>query len=198
VPLGMKDTAFSVPPEKVERFSSCYAFNPQTRELALQDDARGNNSRYTSPPAFQSGGGGLVSTLDDYLAFGRMMLNDGKLGNERVLSRPSIEAMTTDYLTPEQKRTSGWFPASFEQPRSQSLMPSIWHGRGWGLCMAVVTERLGPTMTPGRFGWDGAFGTMWWADPKEEMNMILMVQNAGGAGALGTDFLMLAYAAIDD
>jgi len=64
--------------------------------------------------------------------------------------------------------------------------------------MMVITERLGPSYSIGRYGWDGAAGTMWWADPKEEMNCILMVQRMGGPGQLGNDFLTLAYQAIDD
>jgi CubicO group peptidase (beta-lactamase class C family) len=184
-PLGMKDTAFHVPAEKIERFSSCYSFNTQKRELELQDDARAPAGRYAKSPAFESGGGGLVSTLDDYLAFGRMMLNKGKYGNKRLLSRPTVETMTTDYLTAEQKRTSGWFPGN-------------WEGRGWGLGVAVITDRLSLAHSPGRFGWDGAFGTQWWADPREGMNTMLMVQRAGGPSNLGMDFLTLAYQAIED
>ena len=195
-PLGMKDTGFSVPAEKIERFSSCYGFNPQTRELALNEDAQA--SRYLKPPAFESGGGGLVSTLDDCLAFGRMMLGNGKHGKTRILSRPTVEAMTTDYLTAEQKRATGFFPSPFELVRTPTWAPNMWEGRGWGLGMMVITERLGPTYSVGRYGLDGAFGTMWWADPKEDMNLILMVQRGGGPGTLASDFFTLAYAAIDD
>ena len=180
-PLGMKDTAFHVPADKLGRLAGLYGVNPQTREIAAQEDPV--TGRYSKPPAFQSGGGGLVTTLDDYLAFGRMMLAGGKLGKERILSRPSIEAMTQDYLTPEQKRTAGFFPGS-------------WDGRGWGFGVGVVTERLGVAWSPGRYGWDGAYGTQWSCDPKEDMNCILMVQRMGSS--FGTDFLTLAYQAIDD
>jgi CubicO group peptidase (beta-lactamase class C family) len=180
-PLGMKDTTFSVPANKIDRLAGLYAFNPQTREITAQETPQ--TGRYSKPPAFQSGGGGLVSTLDDYLAFARMMLCYGRAGKERVLSRPSVETMTTNYLTDEQRRTSGWFPGS-------------WDGRGWGLGVAVIIERLNIAGSIGRFGWDGAFGTQWSADPEEGMNCILMVQRAGSS--FGTDFLTLAYQAIDD
>ncbi len=180
-PLGMKDTGFHVPANKIERLAGLYGFNPQTREIATQEDPV--TGRYSKAPAFQSGGGGLVTTLDDYLAFGRMMLAGGKLGKERILSRPSIEAMTQNYLTDEQRRTSGFFPGS-------------WDGRGWGFGVGVIIERLGVAWSVGRYGWDGAYGTQWSCDPKEDMNCLLMVQRAGSS--LGTDFLTLAYQAIDD
>src|SRR5437868_8696888 len=80
-PLGMKDTAFSVPEAQLGRLATCYHFDPASGKLAVFDAARG--SRWSRPPSFASGGGGLVSTVDDYLAFSRMMLNKGKNGRER-------------------------------------------------------------------------------------------------------------------
>ena len=97
-PLGMKDTAFHVPQEKLGRLPPSYAVNPSTGKLELHDDP--TNSRWATPPAFPSGGGGLVSTVDDYLAFCQMLLGKGRYGRERILSRPSVELMTTDQLTP--------------------------------------------------------------------------------------------------
>ncbi|PYV87657.1 MAG: serine hydrolase, partial [Acidobacteria bacterium] len=99
-PLGMKDTSFSVPAAQLHRLAACYRFNPEANALELFDAANGQWSR---PPAFPTGGGGLVSTIDDYAAFGQMMLNKGKYGRVRLLSRPTVEAMTTDQLTPEQE-----------------------------------------------------------------------------------------------
>jgi CubicO group peptidase (beta-lactamase class C family) len=100
-PLGMKDTGFSVPATKLDRFATSYWTNPDTGALEFFDKAEGG--QWSRPPAFPSAGGGLVSTIDDYLAFGQMMLNKGKHGGERVLSRLSVETMTTDQLTPEQR-----------------------------------------------------------------------------------------------
>src|SRR6266852_5881168 len=100
-PLGMKDTAFHVPPEKIDRLPEFYRFNHQTNTLGVFDDAA--NSAWLSKPPFESGGGGLVSTIDDYFAFSRMMLNKGRHRREQILLRVTIELMTSDQLTPEQR-----------------------------------------------------------------------------------------------
>ena len=100
-PLGMEDTGFHVPADGLGRLASCYSTDPETGALEPYGDADGGD--WGRPPVFESGAGGLVSTVDDYLAFCRMMLGKGNHGGERALSRPSVELMTTDYLTPEQK-----------------------------------------------------------------------------------------------
>jgi CubicO group peptidase (beta-lactamase class C family) len=183
-PLGMKNTGFAVPADKLDRLTSCYVADPHTKQLEILDAA--DDAQWGRPTLFQSGGGGLVATLDDYLAFARMMLGGGRSGTVRILSRPAVAAMTADQLSAQQRRTAGWSP-----------MP--WPGRGWGLGIGVVRERTGPAMTPGAFGWDGAFGTLWSADPVEDMTVLVMTQCAAGPGAgIGPDILTLAYAAIDD
>ncbi len=185
-PLGMKDTGFSVTGKKLDRLCSCYAVNPETRRLELYDD--GSDSQWATPPAFPAGGGGLVSTIDDYLAFGRMMLGYGKLGKERILSRPTVQAMTTDQLTAEQKANSPFFPG-------------FWDYRGWGFGLSTITHQAAAYMTPGKFGWDGAFGTSWTSDPREDMVGVLMMQRFGFGpepAGLNSDFWTQAYQAIDD
>ena len=185
-PLGMKHTGFQVPRKHLDRLTSCYAPNPKTGQLDLADDPAA--SSWATPRAFPSGGGGLVSTVDDYLAFGKMMLNFGKAGKERILARPTVQAMVTDQLTPEQKAAS-------------PFIPGFWDNRGWGFGVSVVTRRDGPSSSPGRFGWDGAFSTSWASDPAEDMVGILLMQRLGfGPGPAGfyTDFWNLAYQAIDD
>jgi CubicO group peptidase (beta-lactamase class C family) len=97
-PLGMKDTAFHVPPEEIGRLPGCYFFNHQTNRLDLYDDRA--NSEWRSEPPFESAGGGLVSTIDDYFAFSRMMLNKGRYGHVQILSRATVKLMTSDQLTP--------------------------------------------------------------------------------------------------
>jgi CubicO group peptidase (beta-lactamase class C family) len=185
-PLGMRDTGFSVPKDKLDRLTACYSVNAESRALELYDDPQ--DSIWSKPPAFPAAGGWLVSTLDDYHAFGKMMLNKGVLGKERVLSRRSVEVMTTDQLTPEQKAASPFFPG-------------FWASRGWGFGVSMVTRRVDLATTPGRFGWDGAFGTSWTSDPAEDMVGLLMIQRLGfGPEPVGmnADFWTLAYQAIDD
>lgn len=183
-PLGMKDTGFSVPAEKLDRLASCYQADSTTGTLDLYDGA--DDSRWSRPPAFPSGGGGLASTVDDYLAFCRMMLNKGKYEGERILSRPSVELMTTDQLTREQK--SG----------AEILLGD---DGGWGFGMTVITRRGDLSSTPGRFGWDGGYGTSGYSDPEEDMAGILMTQLVAGSSGLMDifrDFWTSAYGAIDD
>jgi CubicO group peptidase (beta-lactamase class C family) len=185
-PLGMRDTGFSVPTAKLDRLGASYWTNPETGALDLYDAAEGG--QWSRPPAFPSGGGGLVSTVDDYLAFGRMMLNRGTHGCERILSRPSIETMTTDHLTPEQKAVSG-------------LAPGYFDSHGWGFGVSVVTRREDLMDSAGRFGWDGGLGTSWYSDPREDMVGILLTQRAWTSPnppEVCRDFWTLAYQAIDD
>ncbi len=184
-PLGMKDTGFSVPAAKLERLASCYQTNPKTRALELYDHA--SDSAWASPPAFPAGGGGLVSTLDDYAAFGRMMLNGGRQGNERILSRASVETMTADQLSDQQKATASFLPGWFE-------------ARGWGFGVSVVTRRDSIATSPGQFGWGGAFGTSWISDPREDLVAILMTQCMDfppRPASVRADFLTCVYQAIE-
>jgi CubicO group peptidase (beta-lactamase class C family) len=180
-PLGMKDTGFSVPAAKLDRLANCYAVNPETGTLELYDGV--GDSQWRRPPAFPDAEGGLVSTVDDYLAFGQMMLNKGKHGNERILSRPSVDLMTTDQTTPEQRAGSELF---------------LEDNRGWGFGISVITRRDDVASVPGRFGWDGGFGTSWYSDPKEDLTAILMTQVLGFPSRIDLDFWTSVYQAIDD
>ena len=186
VPLGMNDTSFSVPASELDRLASSYWTNFETGELEVFDGV--DDSRWASPPVFESGAGGLVSTVDDLLAFGQMMLEGGKHGNQRILSRPSVELMTTDHITAEQQAVSSFFP-------------DFWDSHGWGFGVSIVTRRTDIAATPGRYGWDDGYGTSWYVDPKEELVGILMTQRVWDSpsppGVL-LDFWTSAYQAIDD
>ena len=185
-PLGMKDTGFFVPEAKLDRLPTCYGTDLLTGQLVMLDEARGGQVART--PLFESGAGGLVSTIDDMAALGQMMLHKGAHGRERILSRPSIELMTMDHLTPEQKVASPFFP-------------DFWNDHGWGFGMGVVTARTDASGVPGSFGWDGAFGTSWHVDPKEELVGILMTQRRPdrlAIPAITLDFWTSAYQLIDD
>lgn len=186
-PLGMKDTGFTVPQAKLERVATCYQTDFLSGAITLLEEAR--NDFLTRPCRFESGAGDqLVSTADDLLAFGQMMLNRGVCGNARILSRPSVELMTTDQLTPEQKAASPFFE-------------NFWDSRGWGLGLSIVTRRDDVANVPGRYGWDGAFSTSMYIDPREDMVGVLMAQCRPGALRLPPvvlDFWTSAYQAIDD
>jgi CubicO group peptidase (beta-lactamase class C family) len=182
-PLGMHDTGFRVPEAKLDRLADSYQADPETGTLRIFDAA--GDSTWSRPPVFESGGGGLVSTVDDYLAFSRMLLGGGSFGGERILSRPSVEQMTTDHLTDEQKA------------EGKILLDD---GVGWGFGMAVVSGRTG-LASPGAFGWDGGFTTSGHSDPGEEMVGILMTQRVAGneiSGMIQRDFWTSTYQAIDD
>jgi len=185
-PLGMKDTGFSVPEALLDRLATSYWTNPASGELVVYDEAAGG--QWSREPAFPSGAGGLVSTIDDYLAFGQMMLSLGKHKGSRILSRLSVETMTTDQLTPEQKAVSGLVPGDFDS-------------HGWGFGVSVITRRDDIAAVPGRYGWDGGMGTSWYSDPREEMVIILMTQRAWTSPRppdVCLDFWTSAYQAIDD
>jgi len=182
-PLGMKDTAFHVPPEKIGRLPACYFFNRETNKLDFFDDPV--NSAWRVAPPGESGGGGLVSTIDDYLAVSRMMLEKGRHGREQILSRASVELMTSDHLTPEQRVGAEIFFGTHSS---------------WGLGMAVDIRREEIYHTPGRFGWTGGFGTTAYTDPAENKIGILFTQrmmDSPDAPRIFTDFWTLAYAAME-
>jgi len=184
-PLGMEDTGFHVPAEKLDRLASLYAADPETGALELYDGAY--DSQWSRPPAFPDARGGLVSTADDCLAFDRMMLNGGEHeGEQRVLSRASVELMTTDHLTPEVRAASDSVPVFLGE-------------RGWGFGLSTIPGGDGALATPGRYGWEGGLGTSWSSDPDEEMVGILMTQRLASPGSprIDLDFWASVYG-IDD
>jgi CubicO group peptidase (beta-lactamase class C family) len=182
-PLGMTDTGFVVPPEKLNRFTVAYALDSTGQKVVAVDHPA--NTFYATPPIFYSGAAGLVSTADDYLKFGRMLLGKGKLDNERILSRKTVELMTTDHLT-------------WEQRAAAIGGPGFASNQGFGFGVATFNEQtqLGPSV--GAFTWGGAYGTHWLADPQEDLVIILLIQMMGGTQKISEDFNTLVYQAIDD
>lgn len=192
-PLGMKDTGFYVPAGKIDRLPPAYVPDPQTGAFNVWDEAAGG--RYSKPPIFQAGGGGLLSTVDDYLAFLQMLLNQGMHGNERILSRPAVQLMTTNRLTPEQQ--------AFRDDLAKNNV-HLSHGQGqhggWGFGMAVRTYR-GDYASIGQFGWDGGSGTSAYADPDKQLTGILLTQvgmSTPDPAYLIHDFWTMVYQAIED
>jgi CubicO group peptidase (beta-lactamase class C family) len=184
-PLGMTDTAFSVGAERIGRFATAYDRDDVAGKPVVEDPP---NGRFSRPPTFESGGGGLVSTADDYLAFATALLMGGKHHGDRVLSRPSVTLMTSDHLSPAQFADSGFEPGYFDT-------------LGWGFGMSVRTRRthLGPS--EGSYGWPGFYGTAWYNDPAEGMTTIFIMQRAHMGDQklpMWSDLWTAVYQAIDD
>ncbi|HEY9720381.1 MAG TPA: serine hydrolase domain-containing protein, partial [Oscillatoriaceae cyanobacterium] len=179
-PLGMQDTSFSVPPSKVDRLSACY--RGEAAGLAVLD--AGRDGPWARPVVFPSE---VVSTADDYLKFGRMLLDLGRHAGGRLLARPTVELMITDQITPEQKAISEFFPG-------------FWDNQGWGMGVSIVNRRTGIAAVPGRFGWSGGLGTTFAVDPREDLVAVLLTQREQDplVGKLYGDFMTLTYQAIDD
>ena len=169
-PLQMSDTGFWLTPEQRRRGATMYKLDAQGR---LSHDVMGPAP--ISPPRLSHGGGGLWSTVDDYLRFARMLLASGEIDGVRVLSEESVRLMRTDRLTDAQKRMN-------------FLGMPYWQGRGFGLNLAVVTDpaQSAPLFGPGGVGaftWPGAYGTWWQADPSADLILIYLIQNAPDMGA---------------
>jgi CubicO group peptidase (beta-lactamase class C family) len=176
-PLGMVDTDFWVPPEKRDRASVLYRSSAPGNFVPIELPGFMDQS----PPSFGAGGQGLVSTADDYLAFARMLLQGGQIGSTRVLSEQSIQLMTTNRLTPAQRRN-----LQFGIP--------LFMGQGFGLGLSVIDDaKKNAWMGAGRagaFGWPGLFGGWWQADPAQQTVMIWLQQTLppqaiAGSGAKG-------------
>jgi CubicO group peptidase (beta-lactamase class C family) len=185
-PLGMKDTAFSVGGDSIGRLATAYERDDAATGGPVVDD--GPDGVWSRPPVFESGGGGLVSTADDCLAFASALFAGGTHHGERVLSRPSVTLMTTDHLSPEQRAVSGFWPGYFA-------------AMGWGFGMSVRTRRtqLGPSV--GSYGWPGFYGTAWYNDPVEDLTTIVMMQRAHMGDQtlpMWSDLWTTVYQAIDD
>lgn len=192
-PLGMTDTGFDVPADKIDRLPPLYAPDPETGEFLVWDEAKGG--RHSEPPAFQGGGGGLVSTADDYHAYFKMLLNHGMHGDERILSRQAVRLMTTNRLTPEQQ-------AARTALATENVHISHGQGQhgGWGFGMAVRTYQ-GDYAPIGQFGWDGGSGASTYADPDNGLTGILLSQVGASVPdpvRLMHDFWTTLYQAVED
>jgi CubicO group peptidase (beta-lactamase class C family) len=178
-PLGMADTAFSVPPGKLDRLTTGYW--AEGGELTVFDTPDG---RWSRPPAFPAGDSGLASTAEDFGAFARMMLAGGVYEGRRLLSEASVRAMATDRLTPAQRAGGAEI---------------LGKNRGWGYGVAVVTETDSDGVSPGAYGWNGGFGTSWFNDPSQDLVAILLTQrlfDSPETPSLHRDFWRGTYAAL--
>jgi CubicO group peptidase (beta-lactamase class C family) len=155
-PLGMHQTGFWRPAELTRQLPSYYMTNFATGQLERQ--TLSSPEEWSRPPVFPSGAAGLLSTIDDFLAFARMLLDKG----QPLLSEASVELMTTNHLTPEQIATAGL----------------ILGGRGWGFGMGVVTQPDVEWPVRGRYGWEGGYGATWFNDPHRRLIAIAMSQTS--------------------
>lgn len=166
-PLGMHDTGFAVPDDRIARFAASYARNSRKQLVLVEDPER---STYRLQPAFLSGGGGLVSTTADYLRFAQMLLNGGELDGQRVLGRKTVELMTSNHLPGNGELrqfalSGGYGEVGFD-------------GMGFGLTVAVGqgparTQMIG---SAGEYMWGGAASTAFWVDPAEDLLVVFMTQ----------------------
>ena len=182
-PLGMKDTGFYVPAEKLARFTGCYVGNASG---GLDEYDGVDHSQWGAPPPFPSAAGGLVSTVDDYHAFCRMLLNKGMHRSEQILSRASVDMMTSNQVGAEHRTN----PGAFLEPHS-----------GWGFGMGVDVRRDQLWTNPGRFGWDGGLGTSGYSDPNEDLVGILLttrMMDSPEPPRAFVDFWTSAYSAIGE
>jgi CubicO group peptidase (beta-lactamase class C family) len=191
-PLGMNDTAFYVPSDKIERFASCYQPETKGSGLRLQDDAR--ESPYAKPPTLESGGGGLVSTAQDYLRFCRLMLNGGTLDGVQILSPKTVSLFSLNYLPDGREIADMTLPGMF----SESGYAGVGFSIGCGVNVNVAKTRLPGSL--GEYFWGGAAATAFWVDPKEELTVVFMAQVIGSETrlTLRRDLRTLVYAAMTE
>ena len=190
-PLKMKDTGFFVQKNKIKRFAACYERTPK-EYLKLQDTGS-SKSGYSSLPLHLSGGGGLVSTTEDYYNFCQMLLNGGALNGKRILSRKTIELMTSNHLPENQDMVTMGSEGSFSEIR--------YKGVGFGLGFGVNID-LADTQNSGSIGtynWGGAASTFFWIDPKEDLICILMTQlMPSGYYPIRMQMQSMVYSAFED
>lgn len=159
-PLGMEDTGFFVPEGKRERLVGFYRRDPNTGEATLLDEPW---TEFLKPPVFESGGGGLVSTVPDYMAFCRLMLANGEHNGKRILSKASVAKMTDNQLSPAMRATDH---AKFVLGATS----------GWGLGGSVELGNSPLGFPAGTFGWNGGYGTTAYIDPASGTAGVLLTQ----------------------
>ncbi|EAW31059.1 Beta-lactamase [marine gamma proteobacterium HTCC2143] len=189
MPLGMEDTSFVVPSNKLDRFAQIYspegtgeglaAFLAVSSSAKLVPSGDRIDAGFLEGATFEGGGGGMVSTAKDYLIFSQMMLNGGELNGVRILSPKTVELMTTNHL--------GDMPMGFGRS-----------GVGFGLGFAVALDQgeIGELGSAGTYNWGGAAGTQFWIDPVEQLIGIFMVQSIPHKTRLGSEFKILTYQSI--
>ena len=178
-PLGMKDAGFFVPEDKRGRFSAAYTTGPNGELELVGAGPSGRSTTYAAQPTLPSGGGGMVSTAEDYYRFAQMMLNDGELDGKRILAPASVKLMTSNHVPAE--LLTGQFGIG------QMVMRP---GFGYGYNCAVVFDPPEANLPEGKgtFFWDGAAGTWFWVDPTNDVIFIGMLQRMLGPASPNLEF----------
>ena len=188
-PLGMSDTFFAVPADKLNRFLPNHFLDPKTGKLAAIPAGGNEAMRNYEQVSLFSGGGGLVSTTMDYMKFAEAMRNGGELNGQRILGPMTVNYMATNHLPASMARGgSGEAPTLGEPLR----------GFGFGLGFGLVTDPAagGVIGSPGEFNWGGAAGTVFWIDPVEEVTVVGMIQLMGSPYPFRQDLKVGTYQAI--
>ena len=167
-PLGMIDTGFTVPADKIGRFAANYVRLPGSTEATLMDDPA--DSPYTRPKTLLSGGGGLVSTAADYLRFAEMLRRGGELDGARILGPRTIAYMTRNHLPDGRDLASLAPPGSFSETRYEGI------GFGLGVHVIVDPVRVQVPVSAGEYGWGGLASTAFWVDPTEDLVVVFLTQ----------------------
>lgn len=165
-PLGMDDTFFNVPADKLSRFAACYQYQ-EGDTFSLQDDPQ--SSHFRKPHGYLSGGGGLVSSIGDYYRFAQALARGGELDGARIIGRKTLEFMRLNHL-----------PNNTDLPSVSTggFSETPYDGSGFGLGFAVKTD-IAKSQTigsPGEYGWGGMAGTTFFIDPVEDLTVIFMTQ----------------------
>jgi CubicO group peptidase (beta-lactamase class C family) len=189
-PLGMKDAGFFVPADKRSRFATMYV-NDDQGKMKASEPGKSFGGDYAEQPAMPSGGGGMVSTAEDYYRFASMLANGGDLDGKRILAPASVKLMASNHLAPE--LLTGQYGIGLMQMRA---------GFGYGYNCAVEFDPQAANLPDGKdtFLWDGAAGTWFWVDPTNDVVFIGMIQRQLGKGSPNVEFesRALVYQALVD
>ena len=170
MPLGMKDAAFYVSADNRKRFATNYRYDADQKQIVALPTENGIPTDYTEQPTMPSGGGGLVSTIEDYYRFASMLGNGGALNGKRILAPSTVKLMSTNHVSePVINGAYGQFGIGLSQMRP---------GFGYGYNVAVVFNPSEADLTDGKgtFFWDGAAGTWFWVDPTNDIVFVGMIQ----------------------
>ena len=184
-PLGMTETSFSVAEDQANRLATLYYHNPADGSFTDQSQFPDAVQDYTKPPTAPSGGGGLVSTTEDYVKFAQMLLNKGELNGTRLVGRKTLDYMTINHL-----------PTGMPMAIGDTHIAGT--GFGLGFAVSINPAEAAVMSSVNSYGWSGAAATNFWIDPQEEIVAIIMTQLMNNTLPLHSDFRVLTYQALID